>query len=188
MRSKITQGKVALALLAAVLAGGFAAPLAAADESYTFTLALLGGVGGGIDAEPDPGLGESSLLLQAGMFTEARTLVSVRAGRLEIEGDEGFGRFDNAELEFINIAGEYRFAQSFYDYGVYLGVGYYSLEGDLRIGGREKESDLGLALGITGDFDITPHFSIVGEISAHYAFIDEASIYGMGHVGLAVHF
>ena len=193
MKSAIVQRRIVRSLgiaLVLVAAGGAVHPLAAADqqESYTFTLALLGGVGGGVDAEPDAGLTESSYLLQAGMITEPRTLVSVRAGKLELDGDEGFDDYLAADLEFVNIAGEYRFAQSYYDYGVYLGVGYYSLEGDLRAGGSHRESDLGLALGLTGDFDVTRYLSVVGEVSAHYAFLDSAAIYAMAHIGLAVHF
>jgi len=193
LKSAIALRKIArpLFLFLVLFAGtGALVPLAAADqqESYTFTLALFAGVGGGVDAEPDAGLTESSYLLQAGMITEPRTLVSVRAGSLKLEGDEGFDRFLSADLEFVNVAGEYRIAQSYYDYGLYLGVGYYSLEGDLRTGGSDRESDLGLALGITGDFDITRHLSVVGEVSAHYAFLDSVAIYTMAHIGLAVHF
>ena len=179
-----------IAGVALAFATALAAPLAAASqqESHTFTLGLLGGVGGSFDADPDPGLGETSYMLQVGMVTEPRTLVSIRVGRLTLEGDEGFEKFSAADLEYVNIAGEYRFAQSYYDYGVYLGVGYYELGGDLRSGGRDSEADLGIVLGFTGDFDVTRYISVVGELSAHYAFLDQAAIFGMANIGLAVHF
>ncbi|MEO8274889.1 MAG: hypothetical protein ABI639_01645 [Thermoanaerobaculia bacterium] len=165
-----------------------AAPAAAAEqqESYTFTLGLLGGVGGALDADPDPGLGERSWMIEAGMVTAPRTLVVVRAGRLSIDGD--FERFSSADLEYLNVAGEYRFAQPTYDYGMYLGLGYYRLTGDRFGGGDDRESDVGLVLGFTGDFDVTRYLSVVGEVSAHYAFLDDAKVFGMANVGLAVHF
>lgn len=177
-------------VLAAVVLSGLGAPLAAAEqqESYTFTLGLLGGLGGALDAEPDPGLGQTSWALAAGMVTAPRTLVVVRAGRLAIEGDPAFERFAKADLEYVNIAGEYRFAQPTYDYGTYIGLGYYQMKGDLLTGGETKESDLGIVLGLTGDFDITRYLSFIGEVSAHYVFLDDASIYAMANVGLAIHF
>lgn len=173
-----------------VLLSAVGAPLAAAEqqESYTFTLGLLGGLGGALDAEPDPGLNQTSWMLSAGMVSAPRTLVMVRAGRLSIEGDPAFERFAQADLEYVNIAGEYRFAQPTYDYGTYLGIGFYRMNGELLTGGETQESDIGIALGFTGDFDITRYLSFVAEISGHYVFLDDASIFGMANVGLAVHF
>ncbi|MGE0641708.1 MAG: outer membrane beta-barrel protein [Thermoanaerobaculia bacterium] len=183
-------GSIALAIFGALGFAGLAAPASAASqqESYTFTLGLLGGVGGSFDADPDPGVTEQSFMIQLGMVTEPRTMVSIRAGKLKLDGDEGLEDLLSADLEYVNVAGEYRFAQSYYDYGVYLGLGYYRLSGPLRTGGDDSDSDIGIVLGFTGDFDITRHLSLVGEISAHYAFLDQASIYGMANVGLAVHF
>lgn len=183
-----TAAKVAILLSGfALLAGGM--PLAAEQqENYTFTLGLLGGVGGALDADPDPGFGQRSWALSAGMVTASRTLVVVRAGRLEIEGDPAFERFTRADLEYVNIAGEYRFAQPTYDYGMYFGLGHYRMNGDLLVGGNLDESDLGIVLGLTGDFDVTRYLSVIGEISGHYVFLDDANIFGMANVGLAIHF
>lgn len=177
----------ALLLLVAMLVAG--APAVAQTESYTFTLGLTGGIGGSLDADdPEPGLGEPALQVVAAMVTGERTLVAVRAGRIDLEGDTGFERFAKADLEYVNVAGEYHFPQSFYVYGVYFGIGYYRLAGDLRTGGSDREQDVGLVLGMTGDFDITRHLSLIGEISGHYAFLDDANLYTMASVGLAAHF
>jgi hypothetical protein len=187
--TNISLEAAAAALFFAALFAGSSSPAEAQRrETYTFTLALLGGLGGALDADIDPGLGQQSFMLEASMITEPRTLVGIRAGRLEIDGDEGLDELTRADLEYVNISGEYRFSQSFYDYGVYLGVGYYTLDGDLRTGGSDSESDVGIVLGFTGDFDVTKHISIVGDLSAHYAFLDVASIYAMANVGVAVHF
>ena len=112
----------------------------------------------------------------------------VRAGRLSIEGEPAFDRYAEANLDYVNIAGEYRFAQPTYDYGTYLGLGYYKLNGDLLAGGDASASDLGIVIGITGDFDITRHLSVIGEVSGHYVFFDDVSIFAMANLGLAVHF
>jgi hypothetical protein len=174
------------ALLAAGGAGSLSAQL---QETYTYTLGLLGGAGGALDADIDPGLGGPGFMVEALFVTEPRTLLGIRAGKLEIEGDEGFEIFDSAELEYANIAGEYRFNQGFYDYGVYLGVGYYRLTGDLRGElGEQEESDLGAVVGFTGDFDVTRHISIVGDLAVHYVWIDVASIYATANLGVAFHF
>jgi hypothetical protein len=190
LKSRMPERRSILAFLVAValFAGGSAALEAQLQENYTYTLGVLGGIGGALDADIDPGLGEPSLMIVAAMVTEARTLVGIRAGRLKIEDDEGFEEFLGAELEYLNISGEYRFSQGFYDYGVYLGVGYYQLSGELRVGGDHDESDLGGVVGFTGDFDITPHISIVGDLSVHYVWVDAASIYGMANIGVAFHF
>ena len=179
-----------LMLLSALSLGAVIAPLAAAEqqESYTFTLGLLAGVGGALDAEPDPGLTESSWALTAGMVTAPRTFVVVRAGRLAIEGDPAFESFASADLEYVNIAGEYRFAQPTYDFGTYIGLGYYKMDGELLVGGNASESDLGIVIGLTGDFDITRYLSVIGEVSGHYAFFDDARIFATANLGLAVHF
>jgi len=177
-------------LLSGIVLIGAGAPLTAAEQtdSYTFTLGLLGGVGGALDADPDPGLEERSWALAAGMITAPRTLVVMRAGRLEIEGAPAFERFAQADLEYVNIAGEYRFAQPTYDYGMYLGLGYYQMDGALLAGGSASDSDVGIVLGLTGDFDVTRYLSVIGEISGHYVFLDDANIFAMANIGLAVHF
>jgi hypothetical protein len=179
---------LSFAFAAALFAGGSATLSAQVQESYTYTVSVLGGIGGALDADIDPGLGEPSFMVEASIVTEPRTIVGVRAGRLKIDGDEGFEEFADAELEYVNVAGEYRFNQSIYDYGVYLGVGYYKLSGDLRTGEEHHESDLGAVLGFTGDFDVTRHFSIVGDFAVHYVWVDAASIYAMGNIGVAFHF
>ena len=122
------------------------------------------------------------------MVTAPRTLVVVRAGRLSIDGDPAFERFASADLEYVNIAGEYRFAQPTYDFGTYLGIGGYRMSGDLFAGGEDSESDLGFVIGLTGDFDMTRNLSVIGEVSGHYAFLDDANIFAMANIGLAVHF
>ena len=63
-----------------------------------------------------------------------------------------------------SIAGEYRFRQPSYDFGIYLGLGGYELAGDDFFEGEVDDRGLGLALGFTGDFDLTRRLSVVVEL------------------------
>jgi hypothetical protein len=177
----------ALALLcAAWLAAG--APAAAQDD-YLFRASLAAGFGGSLDSDSDNAIDNDALQASFGMVTNDRTLAQVRAGRFALDSDGDFEGLFDAELEFVNVAGEYRFRQPYYDFGVYLGLGGYRLTGDLPGSGEESESALGIALGLVGDFDLTQHLAIVVEASAHYALFDERSnLYTIALGGLAVRF
>ncbi len=161
---------------------------AAAQDDYTFTVGLLGGVGGSFDDSSDGDLDHPVIAATLGMVTNDRTLTVVRLGRLDFGSETDVEGLHDAELTFVTIAGEYRFRQPSYDYGVYLGLGGYELAGRDLVEGDVDDRGLGLALGFTGDFDLTRHLSVIVELSAHYAFLDHADIYGMAAGGLAVHF
>lgn len=167
-----------------------AAAPAAAQDSYTYTVGVLGGVGGSADSDDGGAFDGSWLQVNLGMVTNVRTHVVVRLGRLDLDGDNGvYEGLDDAQLEYFNIAGEYRFNQGYYDFGMYLGLGSYRLKGDPLPGEKEGESALGGVFGIDGDFDVTRHFSIIAEGAAHYAFFDDHStLYVSAGAGVAFHF
>lgn len=176
-------------LPAAVLALFFAVPaVAPAQDDYTFTAGLLGGVGGSFDDSSDGDLDHRTVEAAIGMVTNDRTLAMVRLGRLDFGSETDIEGLVDAELTFLTVAGEYRFRQPSYDYGFYLGLGGYELAGRDPVDGEVADRGLGLALGVTGDFDLTRHLSVVVEFSAHYAFLDHADLYGMALGGVAVHF
>jgi len=173
-----------LALLAAL----FLLPGAArAQELYTFTAGLMGGIGGSVDADPGDDLGNTGFQLNLSMVTEPRTHVGFRLGELTLDSEERFGSLTEAELSYVTVAGEYRFPQSYYESGLYIGLGGYRLEGNR---GSQDESDtaVGLNIGVTGEFRITRWLGVLVELSGHYADLDEAQFFGMGHAGLAIHF
>ena len=173
-----------LALLAAL----FLLPGAAsAQELYTFTAGLLGGIGGSVDAEPGDGLDNTGFQLNLTMVTEPRTHVGFRLGQLSLDSEDRFGSLSDAELSYVTVAGEYRFPQSYYESGIYIGLGGYRLEGN-RGSDDEQDTAVGLNLGVTGEFDVTPWLGILIELSGHYADLDEAQFFGMGHAGIAIHF
>lgn len=176
-----------LVLCVLVALAAAAGPLRAQD-STTFVVGLLGGIGGALEGSPDRVYDQRALQAEVGMLTNERTYVMVRAGRLSFDRDLEIGHLVDAELEYVTVAGEYRFRQPVYDFGIYLGLGGYRLSGFEAGRGHVDERALGLSFGLTGDFDLTRHLSIVGEFAAHYAFINRADLYGLGLAGVAVHF
>jgi len=170
------------------LAGIAAASAARAQDRGIFTVAALVGVDGAFDSEGDRTFDHAASALVLGMRTGDRVWTSLRFGRLALGDEElSVGRLDS-RVDYLVVAGENRFRQEAYDFGVFLGLGNYKLDADLVAGGSESEQALGIALGFTGDFDLTRRISIVAEIDAHYVFFEETNLYGAALAGIAVHF
>jgi len=161
---------------------------AGAQELYTYSVGLLGGIGGSFDANPGGSLTNQSFQLNLGMVTEPHTQVILRAGKLALDKDNLFGSLSNANLDYLTIGGEYRARQAFWDSGLYLALGGYRLYGEQASGRDRRETSVGLAVGATGELPITRHFAVLAEISGHYIHFREAQFFGMGHAGFAFHF
>lgn len=177
-----------LLLLALLFAPLFAPAAVSAQEQYNFTVGLLGGIGGSPDAEPGDDLGNTGYQLNLSMVTEPGTHVGFRLGQLGLDNDELFGSLREAELSYVTVGGEYRFRQGYYDSGLYLALGGYRLEGLGFDDQDESDTAIGLAVGVTGEFEINRWLSLVLELSGHYADFEESQIFGMGHGGFAIHF
>ncbi|HEX7181596.1 MAG TPA: outer membrane beta-barrel protein [Thermoanaerobaculia bacterium] len=175
-------GKLALCLGLLLLPGA-----ASAQELYTYTVGVLGGIGGSVDVDRGDDLSNTGLQVNLGMVTERRTHVIVRLGQLNLDQSEFFGSLRDADLTYATIGGEYRFRQSYYDSGVYLGLGGYRLEGS-RSDEDVTDTSIGLTIGVTGEFEINNWLGVLVEISGHAVDFDEAQIFGMAHGGLALHF
>ncbi len=180
LRTWVTAGTLAgwLALASAV----------SAQDSYAFTVALWGGVGGAFDTPGKQELGESAYQVSLAMLTDDRTLTVARIGSIAFASDGAGSSNRDLRLEFVNLAGEYRFRQPAYDYGFFLGIGAYRVRDAPTNASGDGESALGLALGFTGDFDLSRHLSIVAELDYHYTFLDEFNSYGAALGGIAIHF
>ena len=179
-----------LAVLALLCALGAAAPARAA-EPYVMSFSVLGGIGGPLDAdEPDPGMSQRSLELQLGLVTEPRTLLNLRLGRIDFGSDDALGGFLDPQLEYATIAGEYRFYKNWYDSGIFLGLGGYRLTGIVGgpAGREDDETAIGLTGGVTGEFEITRHFALLGQISGHYVDLDESPIFATAMGGVSLRF
>jgi hypothetical protein len=84
--------------------------------------------------------------------------------------------------------GEYRFTESFYESGLYIGLGLYSLDGLSLIGGSFTEESVGLVLGISGEFVLTDRVGFLLEVSGHATNLDTVDTLAMAHAGVAIHF
>lgn len=172
-----------------LLAGLLVLPGAArAQDRYTFSVAGLGGIGGSIDAEPGGDLSNTGYQLNLAMVTDPRTHVGVRIGQLGLDGDEFFGSLSDADLTYVTVGGEYRFNEVWYDSGLYFALGGYRLEGTAFNGEDSRDTSLGLAVGVTGEFKVNRWLGVLVELSGHYVDFDESQLFAMGHGGLAVHF
>ena len=173
----------------AVVSGLLLLPGAArADEQYTYSIAALGALGGSWDVDPGDGFSNPGFQVNLGMVTEPRTLVAFRLGKLNLDKEDLFGSLHDADLSYVTVGGEYRFQETYYDSGIYLGLGGYRLRGTRGDGRSDDQTSVGLAVGITGEFPINRWFGVLLELSGHYVDLDEAKIFGMAHGGVAFHF
>lgn len=174
-------------LLLLALAAGPAA--LEAQESYTFSIAALGGTGGSLDADVGDGLGNQTLQLNLGLVTEPKTHLFLRLGTLDLDPSEGFQDLTGGELVYATIAGEYRYDNRFYESGIYLGLGGYELSGTSIFSGTGvDETGIGLVLGLTGEFELTRRLGVLIELAGHYADLERANVYATAHIGLIAHF
>lgn len=181
-------GRLALLAMLTTLALPAAA---AAQDLYNWSVGVLGGIGGSVDVKPGSrDFSNGSWQIEGLVLTEPRTFLALRFGNLGLGGkDTLFGSRIGADLSYVTLSGQYMFEESYYDSGVYIGLGAYRLGGnDAVTGASASKTVAGGVLGLTGDFKASKRFSVVAEISGHYIDIRDAHIYAMGHLGLAYHF
>jgi hypothetical protein len=155
---------------------------ASAQETYTYSVGLLGGLGGSPDPPIGDGFDNNGLQLNLDLVTEPRTHLGLRFGRLDLGDFDGLAA---ADLTYLTLGGEYRFSEGWYESGVYLALGGYRMQADRPDG---SDTALGAALGFTGEFRVTRRLGVLVELSGHYADLDVAQVFGMGHAGLIFHF
>ncbi len=171
-------------LLAAGLPRGMSA------QDYTWTVSLLGGVGGSLDEGGSADLGGQ---VGAALQTERLHNVWVRAGHLGFDTGSDARSLDDGEVTYVDFGGEYQFHEGYYESGLFLGLGAYQLEGtELGIGGVPvdvlDETVIGLVLGASGEFKFSPSFAFLVELSGHVLDSDAAGVLGTGLAGFALHF
>lgn len=175
-----------LVLFAALLA----LPVAArAQDHYTFSAAVLGGIGGSPDVD-GANYGNSGFQVNLGLVTEPRTILGLRLGHLGLSRPNPFGSLADAGLSYATLGGEYRFRETYYDSGIYLALGAYRLSGTDAFGTSRDRTAAGASLGFTGEFPITRQLGVLVELSGHYADFRREGVqfFGMGHAGVIWHF
>ena len=167
--------------LFSLLAGGVGA-----QELYNFTFSALGSMGGTTDANPDPGFSNNGFQLGASIVTESRVHAALRLGVLDF-GDEFVNHLTDAELSYATIAGEYYYHEGWYESGLIFGLGAYQLDGTNLLGESEDETAFGITAGVNGLFELTRRFSLVVELTGHWADFDDSNVFIMANAGLAFH-
>jgi hypothetical protein len=161
---------------------------AGAQELYNYTVGVLGGIGGSLDASPGNNLTNSNFQLNLGIVTEPSTHVVLRTGRLSLDKDQFFGSLSRADLEYVTIGGEYRYHEPFYESGVYVALGGYRLEGTSAAGHGDSQASWGLSVGFTGELPIRRWLGIQAELSGHYVDLKDAQFFAMAQAGVVFHF
>lgn len=160
-----------------------------AQELHTYTVGLLGGIGGSTDVKPGRSFTNSSFQLNFGRIVSEGTEVAVRLGHLGLDAKPTFGSLTSAGLDYVTLAGEYKFDEGYYTSGVYVGLGAYRLGGTSLVdGSHTRQTAAGGSVGLTGDFRLNRWLGVLVELSGHYVDLREAKIFGMAHGGVAVHF
>ena len=174
---------ICLLTLAALMAPG----TAAAQEDQPLEATALFGSGGSFDQD-ESGLGNSGYQIGLSLGVARRTKVGVRLGEIDYGAGGLIGAVSRPAFSYVTIGGEYTFSERYYESGIYVALGAYSLEGNLADGQRFDDSTLGLALGVTGEFEITRRFGFVVEGAGHLADFGVARYFLTIHGGLAYHF
>lgn len=156
----------------------------AAQEDYSFSVSLLAGAGGSLD---EGGFGNTSFQLGFSALTDRRVHVCVRVGAL----DFGSGELDtlsDASLNYLNVAGEYRATEGFYESALYLGLGAYDLDGTRLDGSTLGDTSIGFVLGVLGDFEINRDWVLRLEGALHYADVEQLQAHLTAQAGVAYRF
>ena len=170
-------------------------PAAAAfAQSYTYAVAGLIGVGGSFD-ETDAGFGNPAWQLTFTSDIAEKTLFAARVGGIHWGSEDQVAEVTGPSLLYVTLAGEYReerasFSGGFVEPGVYVGLGFYNLDGNDSEGEGVSENAPGQVVGLTGDILLTSkrNLTLRIELAGHYAALDAAQLFGMVHVGLAYRF
>ena len=163
------------------------APAAAeAQEDQPLEATLLFGLGGSFD-EDQSGLGNSGYQLGLSLGIARRTKVGVRLGEIDYDAGDFIASIAGPTFSYVTVGGEYTFGERYYESGVYIALGAYKLEG-LQGGQPFDDTTVGVALGVTGEFEITRRLGLVLEGAGHFADFGAARYFITFHGGLGYHF
>lgn len=159
-------------------------------QDYTWTLSLLGGVGSPLR---EGGGAEGGYQVGFGLQFEPGANVWLHAGQLDFDTGSSVGDLTNGSITYVNIGGEYQFNENYYDSGIFIGLGAYDLESRLVLAEgvlapTSSDTVIGLVLGATGEFKITPSFIFLVEITAHILDSPNVRVLGTALAGFGLHF
>ncbi|MCY3968807.1 MAG: hypothetical protein OXG74_02655, partial [Acidobacteria bacterium] len=93
------------------------ASTAAAQERYSYTVALSPTIGGSFSEGTD----NTGVQASFSWRTQPRTAVGVRLGSISLSGDQ-VGSQASPTFKYATVAGEYRFQELYYQSGVFFGL------------------------------------------------------------------
>jgi len=159
---------------------------AAAQEDQPLEVSVLYGFGGSFD-EDQSGLGNSGYQIGLSLGVARRTKVGFRFAEIDYAAGDFISLISQPTFSYVTVGGEYTFSERYYESGIFLGLGAYKLEGFL---GELPFDDttIGLAVGVTGEFEVTRRLGFVLEASGHFADFGPARYFVTFHGGLAYHF
>lgn len=179
--------KRTLLLISLLTLGAVLAPSTAlAQEDQPLEATVMFGVGGSYDADQS-GLGNTGYQIGLSLGVATRTKVGVRFGEIEYAAGDFISSIRRPTFSYATIGGEYTFSERYYESGIFIGLGAYKLEG-FQGGLAFDDTTLGLALGVTGEFELTKRLGFVAEASGHLADFGPARYFLLFHGGLGYHF
>jgi len=178
---------VPAALIAAIIA---LAPTPVQAQDYTWTLSFMGGVG---SALREGGGSDGAYQVGFGLQFEPGANVWFHAGELGFETGSSVGELTDGTITYVNVGGEYQFNENYYDSGIFIGLGAYDMESRLVLedgvlAPASSDTVIGLVLGATGEFKITPSFVFLVEITGHILDSSALRVLGTAHAGFGFHF
>lgn len=163
-------------------------------QPHTYAFGGQVGVGGALD-ESEAGFGIPTWQLLFTSDIADKTYFAARVGGVHWSSEDQVGEAFGPSLYYVTLAGEYRetrssFSGGFVEPGVYIGLGFYSLDGTDEDGESISETAPGLAVGLTGDIPLNSkrNLTLRLELAGHYAALDTAQLFGMVHLGVSYHF
>lgn len=167
--------------LAALVVLPLATPDASQAQQHPFFVGALGGIGGATEDEP---FEDRAVQLLFGYERGVRDYVVFRAGRLDLDADDDALDLEG-DLSWLTVASEYRLPEEFYVSGLFLGLGYYERAGNFGTG---DEDAWGATLGVDGEFAITERWSVLVELSGHWADLPGDKFFTMALGGVTFSF
>ena len=158
---------------------------AGAQEPFK-SLTLSGGIAGSID-EADTGFSNPILQVRFAVETSARGNLAIRLGRMEFD-EVIIGAVHDVTVDYLTVVGEYLFDEPGHDSGLFIGLGFFDLDGTRLDGRGGDEGSVGVIIGALGEFSVGERWFIYGEGSAAYTGLDVAQIFANLQVGVGFRF
>lgn len=171
------------ALLVLLVAAGASSSGA---QERVFSIAVSGGLAGSLD-EDEGGFSNATFQGRFAVETARRRLVSVRLGRMDFDGEPLGGAFD-ATVDYLTVAGEYLFDESYYESGLYAGLGLFDLASTRFDGRPGDETAVGLVVGALGEFRLTDRWFVYGEAGFAYTNLELAQLFADLQLGVGFRF